>query len=143
MGRFFQLLLPQIVNKKSRLVSALFGRTFILGLDKNIPFPEAIDDEYLTEHDDGHQPPSTPSVIDAFLVSAKINEVLDGARTVDGESINIDFGLHELAETLQLNERLDTIEQSLPDQLKHDMPGEIITPKDQMFKMQAEAVMVR
>lgn len=69
--------------------------------------------------------------------------MLDGARTVDGESINIDFGLHELAETLQLNEKLDTIEQSLPHQLRHDLTREIVTPRDQMFKMQAEAVMVR
>jgi protein-arginine kinase activator protein McsA len=90
-----------------------------------------------------YQSSEAPSTLDAFIVSAKIFEVLDGSQKIDCNSINHTFGIPELAETLQLNEKLDEIENTLPTHLKQNNLKQANTARDRVFKLQAEAVMMR
>jgi hypothetical protein len=107
-----------------------------------IALPESLDDAQLLEKDEERQPTEGPSVLEAFIVSVRIFQVLDKARNVNGEAINHSFGLPELAETLQLKEKLDAIERSLPDHLQlESMVAD--TPRGHMLRIQAEAVMLR
>jgi hypothetical protein len=126
-----------------RLVSHLFGRAPMLGVDDGtIPLPEALDDSQLLMNDNERQDTGEPTVMEAFIVSVGIFQVLDEARNVNGEAINHSFGLRELAETLELNEKLNAIERSLPTHLKLDSIM-ADTERGQMLRLQAEVVMLR
>ena len=108
-----------------------------------IPLPQAIDDEYLRDTGTGVQPVEIHSVLDAFIVSVSILEVMDGAQEIHYDSINHNFRLPELVEVLRLNEKLDEIERKLPAHLKQNESKEASTPRDRVFKLQAEAVLAR
>jgi hypothetical protein len=108
-----------------------------------VPYPEKIDDEYLLEDGTGIQPAEMPSVLDAFIVTINIFEVMDGTRKIEYGSLNHSFRLPELTQILQLNERIDNIEHNLPSHLKRESSTRANTPRNRMLKLQAEAVMTR
>lgn len=126
-----------------RLFSSLFGRKTIVEPDNTVPLPEKMDDVYLLEDGTGIQPADLPSILDAFVVTVRIFEIMEGARRIDYGSFNHNLRLPELTEVLQLNEKIDQIENGLPSHLKRDYSGDANTPRDALFKLQAEAVMTR
>jgi hypothetical protein len=107
------------------------------------PLRQSTDDEGRLDDDVERQPAGTNSDLDALIASVKVFEVLDGGQKTDYESIHYSFGLHELAEILQLNEKLDGIENSLPVHLKYNNAEDASIPRDQVAKLQSEAVMMR
>ncbi|KAL1599459.1 hypothetical protein SLS60_007262 [Paraconiothyrium brasiliense] len=115
----------------------------MLAVDDTIPLPAALDDTQPLENENESHTTDVPSVLEAFNISVKIFQVLDEARNMNGEAINKSFGLSELAETLQLNEKLDAIERNLPAHLKPNKSMSEDTPRARMFKLQAESVMLR
>jgi hypothetical protein len=133
------------VDMVPRLSASLFGRKTILELDSTVPNPEKIDDKYLLETGTGLQPAEIPSILDAFIVTINIFEVMEGTRKIEYSSLDHSFRLPELTQILQLNERIDEIEYNLPSHLKRDNDdiSKTNTPRNRVFKLQAEAVMTR
>lgn len=115
----------------------------MLGFDTSSILPGSIDDKYLLEQGTGIQPEGLPSLLDAFVVTIKIFEVMEGIRKTDYVSFRHSFRLPELIEVLKLNEQIDQIENGLPSHLKRDNSANANTPRDQMLNFQAEAVMTR
>lgn len=102
-----------------------------------------IDDEQPLDNAVEHRAQSSPSIVSAFVVSINIFKIIEDARwiTVPKEHVS----LKELAEVLQLNERLDHIEATLPDHLKVSQRSgqEKHGPRDNIFVLQSAAVMIR
>jgi hypothetical protein len=84
-----------------------------------------------------------PSILHAFIVTINIFEVMEGVRKINYGSFDHSFRLPELTQVLQLNERINEIEKSLPPHLKHDELDVGTSPRAQLLKLQAEAVMTR
>ncbi|KAI0436893.1 putative transcriptional regulatory protein [Xylaria telfairii] len=126
-----------------RLYSSVFGLKTMIETDCAVPFPANIDDEYLKEQGIGTQPTGTPSVIEAFLVTINIFQVLEDARKLKYRSAEQEIDLHELTQVLQLNGQIDTIEGRLPPHLKAGIVEIPSTPRDQVLRLQAEGVMTR
>ncbi|KAK9420155.1 putative Zn(2)-C6 fungal-type domain-containing protein [Seiridium unicorne] len=84
-----------------------------------------------------------PGEVDAFVVTCKLFEVMVEAYTVDYGSSTQSYGLLELSEVLQLNEKIDKIEDSLPPHLRPDVNFELYIPRDEIFTLQADAIMIR
>lgn len=111
--------------------------------DNTAHLPEAIDDEYLSESGTGIQPAALPSILHAFIVTIKIFEVLAGARRINYGSFSHGLRLPELTEVLQLNGKIDQIEDNLPSHLRWDGHAKPYTPRDRVLKLQAEAIRTR
>ncbi|KAI8632439.1 putative transcriptional regulatory protein [Xylariaceae sp. FL1651] len=126
-----------------RLISSIFGRKTMINTDSVVPLPAKIDDEYLREDGLGIQPADTPSILDAFIVSISIFEVIASAQKINYNSLTQGLRLPELTEVLQLNEKVDQIEKSLPSYLKYSSDAKPLTPRDQVLRLQAEGVMTR
>ncbi|KAG8354017.1 hypothetical protein FVEN_g8234 [Fusarium venenatum] len=60
-----------------RLSATTFGRPVLYCRPHAIPLPQPIDDEYLSEVNEGCQPENIPSRIDFFIYSMKLFEILD------------------------------------------------------------------
>ncbi len=112
-------------------------------MDYTVPHPRPIDDEYLLQIGTGVQPEETPSVLDAFIASVGIFEVIEGARKINYGFSTHSLRLPELTEVLQLNQKLDQIENELPAHLKRSIDGQAYTPRDGVLKLQVEAVKIR
>jgi hypothetical protein len=108
-----------------------------------VALPEKIDDEYLLEDGIGVQPAGIPSILEAFIVTANIFEVIEGARKTSYGSLKRSLNLPELTEVLQLNGKIDHIENTLPPHLQCVSDYEPKTARDVILKLQAEAVMTR
>ncbi|KAI1426687.1 putative transcriptional regulatory protein [Xylaria sp. FL1777] len=126
-----------------RLYSSVYGRKTMVETDGGVPLPANIDDEYLNEEGTGTQPSGTPSIIEASLVTISILQVIEDARKLKYRSEGQDADLHELTRVLQLNGRIDKIEGSLPPHLKVGIVEIPSTLRDQVLRLQAEAVMTR
>ena len=108
-----------------------------------VPFPAKIDDEYLLEDTIGVQPQGVPSLIDAFIVTINIFEIVDQAKKINPGSSSQGFRLPELAEVLRLNDKISQIENSLPPHLNRTTAWKQHVPRDQILKIQADVVMTR
>ncbi|KAK9788674.1 putative Zn(2)-C6 fungal-type domain-containing protein [Seiridium cardinale] len=82
-------------------------------------------------------------LLDAFVVTCKLFKVIDEAHTVDYGSSTQSYRLLELSEVLQLNEKIDRIEDNLPPHLRPGVNFELYIPRDEIFKLQADAIMIR
>jgi hypothetical protein len=105
--------------------------------------PEAIDDEYLSDCEIGSQPPNLPSVLHAFIVSIKLFDIIEDARWIVLPSEHV--ALFDLTTVLQLNERIDRIQDSLPAHLQRSsMAGNgTYGSRDDVFVLQRDAIMIR
>lgn len=131
-------------NEAFRLISSMFGREpIILDADKTVPLPAKIDDEYLLEDGTGVQPEGIPSILDAFVAAADIFEVVQNARKINYGSFKRETSLSELGEVLQLNEKLDQVEKSLPPHLRQDKDAKPNTARQQILELQTESVVTR
>ncbi|KAI0465831.1 putative transcriptional regulatory protein [Xylaria cf. heliscus] len=126
-----------------RLYSSVLGLKTMVDIDCAVPLPANIDDEYLNEEGTGVQPTGTPSIIEATLVTINVLQVIEDARKLTYRSAEQDIDLHELTQVLQLNSEIDKIEASLPLHLKPEIIEIPSTPRDQVLRLQAEAVMTR
>lgn len=108
-----------------------------------MPLPEKIDDEYLQDKGIGSQPVGVPSIVESFIVTTDIFEVIQDVVKTDYSSISCGLRLSELTEILRLNEKLDYIENSLPSHLRRSRQSESSDRRDQIFRLQAAAVMTR
>ncbi|KAI1146861.1 putative transcriptional regulatory protein [Nemania diffusa] len=126
-----------------RLYSSVFGLKPMIKIDYAVPLPIAIDDRYLSDEGMGIQPTHVPSVIEAYIVTIHIFQVIEEARELKYSTAEQDIDLHELTQVLQLNERIDRIEGSLPPHLKSCADEIPFLQRDQAIRLQAEAVMTR
>ncbi|KAI0972152.1 putative transcriptional regulatory protein [Xylaria arbuscula] len=126
-----------------RLYCSVFGLKTMIANDFSVPLPANIDDEYLKEEGIGIQPAGRPSVIEATLVIINIFQVIEDAQKLKYRSADQDIDLHELTQVLELNEKIDEIERSLPHYLKASTIESLNTPHDQVLRLQAEGIMTR
>lgn len=126
-----------------RLVCTIFGRKTLVKTVNSVPLPAKIDDEYLLEDGTGTQPMETPPVLDALIVTIETFGVIDEANGIPYGTLTRVLRVPELAEILQLNEKIDKIEGSLPHYLKPGNDMQSHTPRDQVLMLQAAVVMTR
>ncbi|KAI1287727.1 putative transcriptional regulatory protein [Xylaria venustula] len=126
-----------------RLYCSVFGLQTMVTNDFSVPLPANIDDEYLKEEGIGFQPVGRPSIIEATLVTINIFQVIEDARKLKYRSADQDVDLHELTQVLELNEKVDEIERSLPHHLKASTIESPNTLRDQVLRLQAEGIMTR
>lgn len=102
-----------------------------------------VDDEQMLDDRIEPKAQQTPSIIAAFDVTVKAFQIIEDARwiTVPKEHIS----LNELTTVLQLNERLDHIQASLPTHLQHPTASGKAKqgPRDDVFVLQHVAIMIR
>lgn len=86
-----------------------------------------------------------PSSIDSFITTISIFDVIKGVGRFDLPlgSLSCGLGLSELTQVLELNEKLDQIENNLPDHLKRSQHPQPCSKREEMFRLQAIAVMTR
>ncbi|KAF5681232.1 hypothetical protein FHETE_21 [Fusarium heterosporum] len=108
-----------------RLSATTFGRPVLHSRRHAIPLPEPIDDEYLSESDEGCQPENSPSRISFFIHSMKLFDILDEVLRLfyshgyqnladDGTVIPAQY----LSDLPRLCSELDQFVENLPDHLK-------------------------
>jgi hypothetical protein len=135
----------------SRLSATTFGRPVLHCRPHTIPSPEPIDDEYLSEFDEGHQPENSPSRITFFIYNLKLFDILDEVlRTFyshgyqnlaqDGTVTPSQY----LSDVPRLCSELDQFVEGLPSHLKvnHNM-GAVEDDSASCFHMQAMIVKSR
>lgn len=135
--------MERLDNVVYRLAATIFGQQVTLIHEHTMPLPEKIDDEYLQNKGIGYQPVGVPSVVESFIVTTDIFEVIQDVVKTDYSSISRGLRLSELTEILRLNEKLDCIENSLPSHLRRSRQPESSNRRDRIFRFQAEAVMTR
>ncbi|KAH7397029.1 putative transcriptional regulatory protein [Phaeosphaeria sp. MPI-PUGE-AT-0046c] len=126
-----------------RLVCSLFGRQVTSFAESTVPLPTPTDDEYLLEDKVDLQPPDRPAIIVAFNITIEIFRIIEDARWIIVPRAHLTLG--ELTTVLQLNERLDHIQGSLPTHLRNYTKSARGTqePQDDIFVLQHVAIMIR
>jgi hypothetical protein len=127
----------------TRLMSSLFGLDAVVTHETACPLPQMIDDEYLSEEDDGSQPEGRPSLMEALAATVKIFALITEAREANIASFTRPLQMSELTKVLQLNDSLSKIEMDLPDHLKWYCESRTNAPPDSVFRFQAEVVNIR
>lgn len=125
----------------SRLVCSINGRKPTTIGQHRVPLPETIDDEYLLEHGIGSQPSSIPSVHEAFNITACIFEIIDDAPPNAATTEALRFP--ELTQALQLNEKVDKIQDTLPQHLRYGVAPTTGFPRSETFQIQSEMILIR
>jgi hypothetical protein len=138
-----QILQNAFANIADRLLSSLLGRKTTLKVDRKVPLPARVDDEYLCEDVAGIQPAHVHPIIDAFIVTANVFEITEHAQQINYSSLTQGLRLPELTEVLQLNEKVDQIEMRLPSYLKNIDVTKLCAPREQIFRLQADGVLIR
>ncbi|KAI3573491.1 fungal-specific transcription factor domain-containing protein [Fusarium oxysporum f. sp. albedinis] len=128
-----------------RLSATTFGRPVLHCRPHAIPLPEPIDDEYLSEFDEGCQPENSPSRIAFFIYSMKLFDVLDEILhkfyshryqnlAQDGTVTSSQY----LSDVPRLCSELDQFVEGLPGHLKADRDmGAVEDESASCFHMQA------
>jgi hypothetical protein len=128
-----------------RLSATTFGRPVLHCRPHAIPLPKPIDDEYLSEFDEGCQPENSPSRIAFFIYNMKLFDVLDeilckfyshGYQKLaqDGTVTSSQY----LSDVPRLCSELDQFVESLPGHLKADRDmGALEDESASCFHMQA------
>jgi hypothetical protein len=121
----------------------VFGRRVTSFAEFSVPLPEEIDDEYLSENEVGFQPLDSPSVLRAFNVTINIFDIIEDARWIVLPKEHVT--LSELTTVLQLNERIDHIQETLPAHLKRSSTAGtgIHGTRNEIFALQSDAVIIR
>ena len=107
-----------------RMTSLSFARPPFLLNKVSVPLPELIDDEYLSETSEGHQPPGKPSRLAFFVYGMKLLDVRRRTRAVEYQSFNGSTRLsgaysgQELGARIDLISDLDRFSNSLPSHLQ-------------------------
>ena len=105
--------------------------------------PEKIDDDYLLKNGTGQQPEGIPSLLDAFIVSIRVFEVVDRACNMNCAISTQNTPRLELSQVFQLNEKADEIESSLPPHLRFGNDLGSYGSRSQVLQLQAEGVRAR
>ncbi|KAI3323551.1 putative transcriptional regulatory protein [Xylariaceae sp. AK1471] len=126
-----------------RLFSSIFGRKIMFKADNIVPLPAKVDDEYLREDGIGIQPTTSPPILDAFITTINIFEIIEHAQRIKYDSLTHGLRLPELTEVLQLNEKVDQIERNLPSYLRCSNEAKSLTPREQVLRLQADGVKAR
>jgi hypothetical protein len=109
--------------------SAVFGRLSLIPGESNVPKPLAIDDKYLESQGNhtGSQPYGIPSALSCFVCCTELFQALRDAvelcaNTADPSKYSSESALvfSRLTQMLDLNNRLNDFEKSLPPYLKSD-----------------------
>jgi hypothetical protein len=128
----------------SRLSATTFGRPVLHCKPHAIPLPEPIDDEYLSEVNEGCQPENIPSRIDFFIHSIRLFEVLDetlsrfysnGYQRPGQDRTSTSF--QYLEDIPRLCSKLDIVVAGLPAHLVLDGTMEAANESTSCFRMQA------
>lgn len=111
-----------------------FGRPTMLSSSWDVPVPALIDDEYLNNGTEGHQPEGKPSVMGLFVSSCDLFQLLEEILNsfYSGEPFPdlskqdkaSDMAKAFIAPVLQYNRRLDEFIDSVPSYLKLGQYGE-------------------
>jgi len=136
-----------------RLTAISFERPPTLSRDTPVPLPAPIDDEHLSETEEGQQPRNVPSRLELFIYGIKLNRIrgklptnkvqnnANGKRIFSGQDIGI---------TLQLMAELDRFIETLPHHLRTDHQSiehsSFVPPalgKDNCFELQARVLKAR
>jgi hypothetical protein len=117
-----------------RLLAMTFGRPTMLSSSWDVPVPALIDDEYLNNGTEGHQPEGKPSVMGLFVSSCDLFQLLEEILNsfYSGEPFPdlskqekaSDMAKAFIAPVLQYNRRLDEFIDSVPSYLKLGQYGE-------------------
>ena len=117
-----------------RLLAMTFGRPTMLSSSWDVPVPALIDDEYLNNGTEGHQPEGKPSVMGLFVSSCNLFQLLEEILNsfYSGEPFPdlskqdkaSDMAKAFIAPVLQYNRRLDEFIDSVPSYLKLGQYGE-------------------
>ncbi|OBS20254.1 hypothetical protein FPOA_06639 [Fusarium poae] len=127
-----------------RLSATTFGRPVLHCKPHAIPLPEPIDDEYLSEVNEGCQPENIPSRIDFFIHSIRLFEVLDetlsrfysnGYQRPGQDRTSTSF--QYLEDIPRLCSKLDIVVAGLPAHLVLDGTMEAANESTSCFRMQA------
>ncbi|KAK3333070.1 fungal-specific transcription factor domain-containing protein [Cercophora scortea] len=111
-------------------VSISFDRPMALPLDKNspqVPLPEPIDDEYLSETGEGQQPLGVPSHLDFLVYAMKLLEIIKDFTALEIQhremgTLRRAASGQELGDTLDIISDLERFLDSLPPHLRTDHP---------------------
>ena len=127
----------------SRLVCGLSGRRVTSFAEYNVPLPEAIDDEHLLLDGVGTQPSGASSITAAWIITIKLFAIIESARWVVVPSEHV--SLSDLTTVLQLNDKIDEIQESLPAHLQRSSraPAGTNGARDEIFMLQSDAIMAR
>lgn len=108
-----------------------------------MPLPARIDDEYLLQDGTGYQPEGTPCLIDAFIATIKLFEMLEKAQQINQGGLAKDFRLSDLTRIIQLNEKIDELVNNLPPHLKFEINSNADENQEKVLRLQAEGVNTR
>ncbi|EXL65366.1 hypothetical protein FOPG_18402 [Fusarium oxysporum f. sp. conglutinans race 2 54008] len=128
-----------------RLSATTFGRPVLHCRPHTVPLPEPIDDEYLSEIDEGCQPEDSPSRITFFVYNMKLFEILDDILSKFYSHGYQNFAQDEpvksaqyLSDIPRLCSELDHFLEGLPSHLKADCDmGTVEDESASCFHMQA------
>lgn len=97
-----------------------FGRPPMVSDNSRVPLPAVVDDEYLQDQGEGHQPADEPSQLGMFVSSCQLFELLqevlrlllENDTPMTSETHSRNHGL--LMSILDLNNRLDQFSARIP-----------------------------
>jgi hypothetical protein len=108
-----------------------------------VPLPAEIDDEYLRDNVVGIQPTESPPILDAFITTIKLFEIIEHAQRMKHDFLTHGLRLPELTEVLRLHQKVDQIEKDLPSHLRCSNEVQFLTPREQVLRLQADGIRAR
>lgn len=120
----------------------------------NVPVPLLVDDEYLSVHGEGEQPPEVPSRLGLFVSSCKLFEILheillnfyaEDSGIRNSQHLESDAYAQEIiGDVLSFNRRLDVFRESIPQYLRTTRTSHItISEKNSCVNLQQQVLYCR
>ncbi|KAF4629417.1 hypothetical protein G7Y89_g8733 [Cudoniella acicularis] len=129
------------------MTSLSFDRPRALSKDTAVPLPELIDDEYLSETNEGQQPQNVPSCLAFFAYAMKLLDIRAKFLIDETQYLNIGrrkYSGQKLGATLDLISDLDRFLEALPPHLRTDHTFAFPeSGNETCFKLQARILKAR
>lgn len=143
----------QSSNQRDRILSAIFARpgAIVPGLTET-PLPLAIDEEYLSTTEEGHQPEGRPSRMDMIIYTVKLLKVVEEMRaTTRAPRVKLrpgsqDVTLPDPTALLGINTKVDDLFNEMPEHLRvgADYSKFNLSPEEEkFFQTQSHALRFR
>jgi hypothetical protein len=112
-----------------------------------VPLPELIDDEYLSETNEGLQPQNVPSRLAFFFYAIKLHNIREKTRIPGTKYLNSGrkrYSGQELGAMVDVTSDLDTFLEDLPPYLRNDHASAYpVSGNEVCFKLQARVLRAR
>lgn len=112
-----------------------------------VPLPELIDDEYLSETNEGLQPQNVPSRLAYFLYAIKLHNIRERSRIPGTKYLNSGrkrYSGREISDVLDLTSDLDSFLEDLPPYLRSNHASAYpASGNEACFKLQARVLRAR